>query len=467
MRAKFFPLLVLYLLIFNFSTVFAIQVQNQTTTVSIPAKLTDNKEIIPPVVVSDSAVLMDANSGEILFQKEMNKKQYPASITKVMTVLLAMEKGNLSDTVTVSNNAVNSISWDSSKLGVVPDEQLSFKDALYAIMIKSANDVSVVIAEHIAGSEEEYCKQMTKRAKELGANDTNFVNAHGLYDENHYVTAHDMAIIAKEAIKHEIFRDIIAAPNYEIAPTNKDVNIKYLPNRHKMATKNYPSFYYDGLVGGKTGFTDQSSHTLVSFAERNGVLLIAVTLKAPKDIPYTDTKVLFDYGFDYFSNKTLLTKSGLNDVLEKTFVPVYQKFKNQNINTGKAYLTTEGSFKFLLRNDEDESEIEKKVILPDKVNAPVKIGDEIGKIEFYKKETLIGEMPIIARNSVDEKPENIISQEKNKEFIEDTISKLPIYLTFVPAILLLSGTIIKLIINMRNKKYGLFVSNKKYKLPRK
>ena len=277
---------------------------------------------------AETAILMDADTGAILYAKDIDKREYPASITKIVTTMVALENGNLSDVVTFSANAVYSIEYGSSHLGLTEGEQLTMEQCLYGIMLASANEISNGVAEHIAGSIEEYVKMMNAWVEKLGCTNTHFVNVHGLHDEDHYTSARDMALIMQAALKNEKFREIISTTYYEYPKTNKVDETRPFVNHHKMITEE--GMLYDGCIGGKTGYTDEAQNTLVTAAERNGQTLIAVVLRSPGlYVSYDDTKVLLDYGFDHFSDaqieeagsapiKVTLPEGVTADQLEKT-----------------------------------------------------------------------------------------------------------------------------------------------------
>lgn len=248
----------------------------------------------------EAAVLIEASTGTILYEKKCHKKMYPASITKIMTALLTIENCSLDETVTFSENAVNSLSYDDANIGCLVGEQMSVKECLYALMLSSANEVATALGEHIAGSTAKFADMMNARAKQAGAKDTHFVNANGLHDENHYVTAYDMAMITRDASQYPLFNEIVNSTTYTIKKNNKRKESFTSYQRHKMV---WPTsgYYYDGIIGGKTGFTDQSGTTLVTYAKRNGMTIIAVVLKSNGNNVYNDTKILLDYGFNNFN----------------------------------------------------------------------------------------------------------------------------------------------------------------------
>lgn len=257
-------------------------------------------------IVADSAIIMEASTGLILYGKNIDKQQYPASITKIMTALLVVENASLDEVVTFSRNAVYGIEPGSSHIAVEVDEQLTIEQCLYAIMLESANEVCLGVAEHISGSVEAFVDLMNVRAKELGCTNTNFVNPNGLHDDEHYVSAHDMALIAQAAIQNEIFRTVTGTKQYTIPETNKKEPRTWIKNHNQMLYGyKYPKYQYDYCIGGKTGYTTKAQSTLVTYAEKDGVTLICVVLKDlgpsyPKN-QYTDTTSLFNYCFDNFS----------------------------------------------------------------------------------------------------------------------------------------------------------------------
>ena len=270
--------------------------------VPVEASTTGNGENWPdgPSVYAESAIVMEASTGLILYEKNINETHYPASITKIMTALLAIENSNMGEVVTFSKKAVFDVDLDSSRIGIDVGEQLTMQQCLYGVLLESANEVSYAVAEHVAGSAEEFAKRMTARAKSLGCLNTNFVNPHGLHDENHYTTSYDMALITREAMKNDTFRKIFAARTYQIPPTNIQSETRYLRNHHRFILRQ--SYRYDDCIGGKTGYTSKSKFTLVSVAKRGDLELICVVMRDDSsEHQYTDTQKLFDYGFDNFS----------------------------------------------------------------------------------------------------------------------------------------------------------------------
>ena len=254
-----------------------------------------------PETLSPGVILMEESTGTILYEKNMDEAHYPASITKIMTTLLALENGNLSDMVTFSDDAINNTEGS----GIARDygEQMTLEQCLYGVVLESANECAYAVAEHVGGTVENFVDMMNAKAKELGCTNTHFANPHGLQDENHYTTAHDMALIAQAAYQNETFRIIIGTKMYTIPPTNKHAEETVLRNHHDMLCTYHNAnrkYLYPYCVGGKTGYTATANSTLVTYAEKDGMTLICVVMDTQSPNQFIDTVNLFDYAFDNF-----------------------------------------------------------------------------------------------------------------------------------------------------------------------
>lgn len=254
-----------------------------------------------PETLSPGVILMEESTGTILYEKNMDEAHYPASITKIMTTLLTLENGNLSDMVTFSDDAINNTEGS----GIARDygEQMTLEQCLYGVMLESANECAYAVAEHVGGTVENFVGMMNAKAKELGCTNTHFANPHGLQDENHYTTAHDMALIAQAAYQNETFRIIIGTKMYTIPPTNKHAEETVLRNHHDMLCTYHNAnrkYLYPYCVGGKTGYTATANSTLVTYAEKDGMTLICVVMDTQSPNQFIDTVNLFDYAFDNF-----------------------------------------------------------------------------------------------------------------------------------------------------------------------
>ena len=254
-----------------------------------------------PETLSPGVILMEESTGTILYEKNSDEAHYPASITKIMTTLLALENGNLSDMVTFSDDAINNTEGS----GIARDygEQMTLEQCLYGVMLESANECAYAVSEHVGGTVENFVDMMNAKAKELGCTNTHFANPHGLQDENHYTTAHDMALIAQAAYQNETFRIIIGTKMYTIPPTNKHAEETVLRNHHDMLCTYHNAnrkYLYPYCVGGKTGYTATANSTLVTYAEKDGMTLICVVMNTQSPNQFIDTVNLFDYAFDNF-----------------------------------------------------------------------------------------------------------------------------------------------------------------------
>lgn len=251
---------------------------------------------------SDSVVLMDATNKRILYEKNGSDKHYPASTTKIMTMLLGVEKGNLNQTMTMSQEAALSIEFGSSHISLLPGEKMLLKDALYATSLASANDAANGVAETIGGSIDNFVKMMNERAKAIGCTNTNFVNLHGLHDKDHYTTAIDLAMIMSEASQNPAYIEITSAKEVVIPSTNKTKDERYLYTTNRCMDDE-SEYYIPEVICGKSGYTDQSASCFVAYAKKGDVQLVAVLLSAPSSTAYyQDLQAIFNYGFSQYQS---------------------------------------------------------------------------------------------------------------------------------------------------------------------
>ncbi len=253
-----------------------------------------------PQIQGESAIVMEASTGTVLYEKNSHEQCYPASITKIMTILLAVENAGLDEEVTFSQDAV--YKTEGSGISRDIDEVMSMRECLYGMMLESANECAYAIAEHVGKDYQDFINMMNDKARELGCKDTHFNNPHGLPDEDHWTCANDIATISRAALQNDIFRMIVNTRRYTIPPTNKHNEETYLSNHHKMLNnyKGDEQYLYDYCIGGKTGYTSVAGSTLATFAEKDGMTLICVVMKEQGPAHYTDTRTLFDYCFENF-----------------------------------------------------------------------------------------------------------------------------------------------------------------------
>lgn len=255
-------------------------------------------------IETPNAIVMDVNTGAILYEKNINERHYPASITKIFSTLIAVENCKLNEKVTFSADAIKN-EIDASHIARDQGEVLTMEQCLYASMLESANECAYALAEHVGikkgGNYRTFIDLMNSRAKEIGCKDSHFNNSNGMPDDQHYTTAYDMALISREAYNNPIFRKIMSTKKYTIPATNKHPEETYLINHHMMY---YPrktqKYLYEGCLGGKTGYTVVANSTLVTFVKRNDMILCCVVLNTKTPNHYLDTIRLFDYCFDNY-----------------------------------------------------------------------------------------------------------------------------------------------------------------------
>lgn len=335
-------------------------------------------------VSAKSAILMDQQSGRILFEKDAHTKRRIASITKIMTAILAVESGDLDKFVTVSSNAVKT---EGSSIYLKPNEKIKLKDLVYGLMLRSGNDAAVAIAESVGGSLEGFVFLMNLKAAEIGMTNTNFANPHGLDDhENHYSTAYDMAILTKYAMENETFREIFGTKFYR-APNPGEKWDRIWKNKNKLLT----SLYADS-TGGKTGYTKLAKRTLVSTASKNGMDLIAVTLTASSTRDWQDHIDMFTYGFKDFD---------LVKVLQQGIYPkVHDDFYKNQIFVNRDFIYP------LTDEEKNQIKLHVKLLTPDKHNWKNErnVPDIVGYVNILLNDEKIGELPLFFDNGNADKP---------------------------------------------------------------
>ncbi len=325
---------------------------------------------------AQSAVVMDANSGRILFSHNAQHKMGMASTTKIMTAITALENADINSIATVSPNAYG---VEGSSMYLVLDEKLSLENLIWGLMLVSGNDAATAVAEHVSGSVEKFAELMNSTAYKIGATDSNFTNPHGLSDDNHYTTAHDLAKITAYALKNPKFREIVSTRTKSIPWKDHDYN-RHLVNHNKFLTM------YDGCIGVKTGFTKATGRCLVTAVEKDGMCLVCVTLNAPDD--WNDHKTLYDNAFSEYIPHTVKTTGGQIASAE---------IKNGTSDT--VALTISQDIIIPVKAGEENTIITKVVPFED-LQAPVKAGDVLGTLVIEIGGQPTGEFPLIAAEDV-------------------------------------------------------------------
>lgn len=335
-----------------------------------------------------SAILIDFSTGKVIYEQNPHEKLEPASVTKVMTMLLIMEaldrgKINLEDKVTISKNAESS-NTEGTKLLLEAGEVRTVKELLYGIAVESANDACIAVAEFISGSEEEFVKLMNKRAKELGCNDTNFANVNGLPAEGHISSAYDIGLMSRELLKHNNIFEFISTYMIKVTVGKKNNVVRELANKNKMLV------FYKDIDGIKTGWTEKAMYCISVTAKRNNLRLISVVMGSPSTgVRNAEARKLLDYGFANY-NSFVVAKKG--DKIQEVKV---SKGSSSTINA-----VAETDISALITKGEEKS-IEKVVNVPVSVRAPVKKGEKIGELVLYKNEIELGKFNLVSESDVD------------------------------------------------------------------
>jgi D-alanyl-D-alanine carboxypeptidase (penicillin-binding protein 5/6) len=332
-----------------------------------------------PEITGEAAVLIDGKTGQVLFEKNAHRRMYPASTTKILTAVLALEKGALDEVVTVPECACN---IEGSALGLQEGEGVFLEDLLYALMLNSGNDVAIAVACHIGGSVEGFVHMMNKKAEDIGALNTHFSNPNGLPAPDHYATAYDLALISRYAMQNRKFRELVSTKVKNMERTVPDAQI-YLQNHNRLLWR------YDGAAGIKTGYTNAAGQCLVAAALRQERELITVVLKSVGADIWTDTEQLLDYGFDNFV-PVILTQAG-------RFVA------NAPVRFGDADTVPVQTGSFLSYNfaaGEIKDDIQRVVTLDENITAPVFPGEKLGELTFFGGGREVGRVDLLAQQGV-------------------------------------------------------------------
>lgn len=367
---------------------------------------------------AETAVLIEQHSGKVLYDMKAEQQMQPASITKIMTLLLAVENGNLQDKVTVGKE-IWQIPNDSSKVYLIEGEELSLEELLYGLMIRSGNDAAMTIAVHIAGSVEAFVDMMNKRAEEIGCTGTHFNNPHGYEDKDHYTTAMDMARIARVGMENETFREIVKTPSFTIRKNNmRDDNYTMKTNNQFVGRDENMKNQYEYGTGIKSGYFSKAQHTFVGSATKNDVDLIAVVMKTTQQGKWTDTTRLMEYGF------AICHPYSLQELYESA--PVYlnlEGLSEDGDNTLKLELKDAQEIPMLFDTQEDIEEMKNNFSQyyhfegAQQVTGPVKQGEEMGTLVFQPIDGEEIRYPLISSRTIEEdKPFGMEMLEESKGF---------------------------------------------------
>ena len=325
-------------------------------------------------IASASAIIMDQKTGRVFYEKNAHTPRKIASITKIMTAILAIESGKMDEIVTISRQAVHT---EGSSIYLIPGEKIKLEHLVYGLMLRSGNDAAVAIAEHVGGSLEGFVYLMNEKAAQLGMTNTHFANPHGLDDhEDHYSTAYDMAILTKYAMENETFRKI-SGTRVHHAPHPESRWDREWVNKHRLVNG-----MYKFTTGGKTGYTKLAKRTLVTTASKNGMDLIAVTLNSPSARDWEEHIQMFEYVFENYQYEKILKEGKIKAFKD----PIYKN---------RAYLARDFYYP-VTQEERDQFQIEFRLLRPKNSwkRHPEEIPEVIGKAEVYFNEELIETLPV-------------------------------------------------------------------------
>lgn len=350
----------------------------------------DNK----PQLAAQYSILMDYETGDILFEKNSSDKLYPASTTKIWTAYVVLKNvSDLNEVIEVQDLPV----IEGSSMYLKDGESFTVKQLLDAVLVHSSNDASYILAKHVSGSEEEFCKLMNKEAKAIGANNTNFTNPHGLPDDNHFTTAYDLALMSRKAMSNDVFRSIVKTPYIKFDAADENSIARYFKNTNKFISSKNETFNYKGkdtpikydIVDGiKTGTTDAAGRCLVSSAVKDNMRLISVVCKSDSTNLYIDSRTLLDYGFDNFYSTTIVNKE---DYIKSERI-LFSKQK-------ELIYAPEYSYKVVLPNGTKENSYTQQINLND-IDLPIKKGDKVGTLEIRNEKEVEHTINLVAKNEV-------------------------------------------------------------------
>ena len=323
-------------------------------------------------VYSPSVILMDKDSGKILYEKNAYEKRFPASTTKLMTAILTVENCNLDDLVKASYNAIMSVPYGYSNAAIKVDEELTINDLLHALLIPSANDAANILAEHISGSIQGFSAMMNTKASEIGCLNTHFVNPSGIHNDEHYSNAYDLCLIARYASKYDAINNIAKETSYTLPATDKyPESDRLLKATNYLLRTDYPDYYYEYANGLKTGYTTEAKDCIVATASKENKNLICVVLGAEstndvKGMKFVDCKTLLNYGFNCFTKKVLINQG---DITTTT------KIKDATFDTRTLKLEAESSLSVLVKNDFSNIAPTPQITLKPGLSAPLSKGE--------------------------------------------------------------------------------------------
>lgn len=384
-----------------------------------------------PAIYADAAIVMDMNTGAVLMGKAIEEKHYPASITKLLTVLVALENASLTDQVEFTEDSVSFLEYDDAHIGMRPGEIIKMEDALYAILLASANEVSHAVAEsvgkqYLGGDYNSFIEKMNRKSQELGCVNSHWVNSYGLHNEEHYTCAYDMAKIASALYSYETFRHIMEKNEYKIGVTNLVKEERVFQQMHKMLNP-YSEYYDENCIGGKTGYTEEAMNTLVTMEEKNDMRLVAVVLHDYGAETYKDTQKMLEYGFQNFKR-----------------IPVGEKESKGEI---KEFINKDATL--ILPSNLEFSQLEKEIVLTD---TDIRSGQIVYKYDGHE----VGRFDVsLTEEGYRTLSENSKKETEGKDKIEiDHSKKINVEVIFwILMLIVLIMLIVKIILLIKRRKH--------------
>lgn len=345
---------------------------------------------------SQAGILVEVSTGRILYEKNSTKEMYPASTTKIMTAILVIENCKLDEIVTVKESSLKNIPTGYVTCNLQAGEEISVNDLMYALMLPSANDAAIVLAEYVGGSVDNFANMMNEKARSLGCTSTNFVNPNGVHSDKHYSTAYDMYLIAKYAMQNETFRKYVSTTTYTLPATNKYPNTdRVLENTNELINPNSSNYYYKYAIGIKTGFTSQAGNCLVAESSRDGLDFIAVVLNggltnSGLNARFVDSKKMFDYGYDNFILTKIIEKNSVVDTIE---------IENATKETKNLDIIIDESIAVVNNKNININDVIPEIKLKENLVAPISAGEVVGTIK-YKVDDIEYSANLLSKNEV-------------------------------------------------------------------
>ena len=348
-----------------------------------------------PIIYSGAAILIDSNNGDILYEKNANNLMYPASTTKILTAIVAIENCSLDEKIVASESAISAIKSGYTNANIQIGEELTMEQLLYALLLNSANEAANVIAERVGGSIENFANMMNAKAIELGCRSTHFVNADGIHSDEHYTTASDLATIARYCMQNETFRKMVSTLEYQLPATEQYPSTDRILKNSNSLLKSENNFYYPYAIGIKTGFTTQAKNCLVSASNKDGLELISVVLHAEatedgRSARYLDTINLLEYGNTNYKSCTILDKNQIVNTID---------ISNASEDSKKLNIVAKERLAITLPNSEEMRIESSKININDNLEAPIESGTVIGTANYLVNGKVF-ETDLIAESNV-------------------------------------------------------------------